>query len=73
MNINNLEKLARQVLRDNNNNTENSETMVRNGVITPAEHRSLKSLSWQIAANVQANTATPSTVAISVRPMKIWF
>jgi len=54
MNLNALEKLARQAIKGGNT-TMNSRMMLDNGFITPAEHRSLSSLSWQIAANVQAN------------------
>ena len=52
MNLTTLEKLARQAIKGN---TMNSRMMLNNGFITPAEHRSLNSLSWQIAANVRAN------------------
>ncbi len=54
MNLNNLEKLARQALKGDV--TEKGNEMVKGGFITPAEHRSLKSLSWQIAANLQADS-----------------
>jgi hypothetical protein len=47
MNISILEKVARQTLRG-----ENAE---KAAILTPAEHRSVKSLSWQIAANVKAD------------------
>ena len=53
MNLTTLEKLARQVIKGDT--TMNSRMMLNNGFITPAEHRSLSSLSWQIAANVRAN------------------
>jgi hypothetical protein len=56
MNLNTLEKLARQMLKGNDV-ADKSSTM-----LTPAEHRSLKSLSWQIAANVQANGSSKPTV-----------
>ena len=54
MNIKTLERLARQALKGSNL-TAQSDAMLKSGYITAAEHRSLKSLSWQIAANVQAN------------------
>ncbi len=66
MNINVLEKLARQVL-SGDSAIESSSEMLRNGSITPAEHRSLKGLSWQIAANVKAKNSvapSPGTTAI---------
>ena len=37
--------------------------LVSKGFITPIEHKSLTSLSWQIAANVRANG---STAAMSI-------
>ncbi len=54
MNLNALEKLARQAIKGGNT-TMNSRMMLNNGFITPAEHRSISSLSWQIAANVRAD------------------
>jgi hypothetical protein len=54
MNLTALEKLARQVIKGGNASM-NSRMMLNNGFITPAEHRSVSSLSWQIAANVRAN------------------
>ena len=54
MNLTALERLARQAIKGGNT-TMNSRMMLNNGFITPAEHRSLNSLSWQIAANVRAN------------------
>ena len=62
MNINNLEKLARQNIRGEKTD---SSTM-----LTPAEHRSLKSLSWQIASNVKADM--PSGTVALVRPNILW-
>jgi hypothetical protein len=56
MNINVLEKVARQTLR--------GDKAEKTAMLTPAEHRSVKSLSWQIAANVKANSSTgTSTLA----------
>ena len=54
MNLNALEKLARQAIKGGNT-AMNSRMMLNNGFISPAEHRSISSLSWQIAANVRAN------------------
>jgi hypothetical protein len=62
MNINNLEKLARQTIK--------GEKTERTTMLTPAEHRSLKSLSWQIATNLKAETGS-GTVAL-VRPNVLW-
>ena len=55
MNLTALEKLARQAIKGGNT-SKNSRMMLNNGFITPAEHRSLSSLSWQIAANVRADS-----------------
>jgi hypothetical protein len=72
MNLNTLEKMARQSLKGMNI-VEKSNMMAANGYLSPAEHRSLSSLSWQIAANVQANgEAAAGTYAI-VQPNRIWF
>jgi hypothetical protein len=60
MNINILEKVARQTLR--------GEKVEKNAVLTPAEHRSVKSLSWQIAANLKADSGTLAWV----KPNHIW-
>lgn len=53
MNLHGLEKLARHIVKGDNVTT-NSNEMLSAGFITPAEHRSVTSLSWQIAANVRA-------------------
>ena len=63
MNINTLEKLARQIVKGGDIQ-QKSNAMLSSGYITPAEHRSLKSLSWQIAANVNANGKGAGTMAI---------
>jgi hypothetical protein len=64
MNMNILEKVARQTLK--------GEKAEKTTTLTPAEHRSVKSLSWQIAANVKAgNGAGSGTLALAV-PNKIW-
>jgi hypothetical protein len=69
MNINNLEKLSRQALKGENVG-EKSGNMLRTGLISPVEHRSLQSLSFQIAANLHAGKDA-STVAI-IRPNLTW-
>ena len=66
MNVNILEKVARQIIRG-----EATDSVV-SAMLTPAEHRSLKSLSWQIAANVQANGAGATIYANRVKPMGGW-
>ena len=75
MNVSILEKIARQVLKGENT-TEVSNSMLSGGVITPAEHRSLKSLSSQIAANIQATTGMGGQVFAftgpSPRPDSMW-
>ena len=62
MNIHTLEQVARTALKGGKIET--------NAVLTPAEHKSLKSLSWQIAANVKAEKAD-GTLAL-ILPNKIW-
>jgi hypothetical protein len=69
MNLHNLEKLARLAMKGDNVKDE-SENMLKAGLLTPVEHRSVSSLSWQIAANVRAG-ADGGTVAI-VKPMGAW-
>ena len=70
MNINILEKVTRTALKGQN---VESRSMLNNGVITPAEHRSLESLSMQIAANVRGiNTGTTSGVVALQRIDTIW-
>ena len=67
MNINILEKATRMALKGG---YVESESMLKNGVITPAEHRSLESLSSQIAANIRAiNVSSGSgVVALRIKP-----
>ena len=71
MNLNNLEKLARLAFKGNSVTNE-SDTMLKSGLLTPAEHRSISSLSWQIAANVRAGSQG-NTVAFKPEPMGGWF
>lgn len=72
MNLNALEKMARQALKGMNI-VEKSNNMATNGFLSPAEHRSLTSLSWQIAANVQANGGVTAGTYAAIRPNRIWF
>jgi hypothetical protein len=64
MNINILEKVARQTLRGGN--------AVKASTLTSAEHRSVKSLSWQIAANIKADNGLGSGTLAIVKPNRIW-
>jgi hypothetical protein len=52
MNLNILENVAREIRSGGNGK---SGELLSKGFITPTEHKSLSSLSWQIAANVRAN------------------
>ena len=61
MNLPLLEKIARQAI-NGGDVTEKSNAMLKRGFITPAEHRSITSLSWQIAANVRANGSGTATL-----------
>lgn len=70
MNLNVLEKVTRQVLKGESIDTR-SNRMLGAGIISPAEHRSLQSLSSQIAANVQANNQIGTTAF--VKPDLMWF
>jgi ribulose bisphosphate carboxylase small subunit len=69
MNLNVLEKLTRQALSQGDI-TEKSNEMLSKGFISPVEHRSLSSLSWQIAANMKATGE--GTVAWA-KPLAIWW
>lgn len=64
MHIDVLEKMARQTLK--------GEKAGKNAVLTPAEHRSVKSLSWQIAANVKADNGSGTGTLSWVKPNTIW-
>lgn len=72
MNMNTLENLARQALKGNDV-AEKSEDMLNSGFITPAEHRSVNSLSWQIAANVRASGDGASAGTYAIRRYGAWF
>ena len=64
MNINILEKVARQTLK--------GDKAEKTSMLTPAEHRSVKSLSWQIAANVKADNGMGAGTLALVRPNLWW-
>lgn len=71
MNINTLEKIARQVVKGSDV-AEKSNEMLNSGTITPTEHRSVQSLSWQIAANVQANGGAAAGTLPYIKPAVAW-
>ena len=71
MNLNTLEKMARQALKGMNI-VEKSNMMATDGYLSPAEHRSLTSLSWQIAANVQATSGAAAGTYAIVQPNRFW-
>jgi len=64
VNINILEKVARQTLKGGKAG--------KTTILTPAEHRSVKSLSWQIAANVEAGNGKSSGTLALALPNRIW-
>lgn len=68
MNINILEQMARKALKGD---AIESRSMLTSGVITPAEHRSIESLSSQIAANVHVMSGNPSTGVVALRGINI--
>ncbi len=70
MNLNILEKLTSQAIKGNNVVAASSE-MLKKGFISPAEHRSVQSLSWQIAANVNA-TAGGAVAAPPTTVYRVW-
>lgn len=71
MNLNLLEKVARQTAKGGTND---STDLLNRGFITPTEHKSLSSLSWQIAANIRANGDGALVYQTKVRPdMGGWF
>ncbi len=70
MNLNVLEKLAREMMKGNNVK-ETSEELLAKAVLSPVEHRSVQSLSWQIAASAR-HDATTSVVASSIPTYKVW-
>jgi hypothetical protein len=64
MNINTLEQATRQALKGENIGEKGSR-LFRSGLISPTEHRSLQSLSFQIAANLQADKGTGTAAAVA--------
>ena len=70
MNLNILEKVAREINNGGNSVRESGELLSK-GFITPIEHKSLSSLSWQIAANVRAS-GPGANVSIRRLPMSCW-
>ncbi|MDQ3929209.1 MAG: hypothetical protein M3328_08690 [Chloroflexota bacterium] len=70
MNLNVLEKLAREILKGNTV-TETSEELLNRAVISPVEHHSLQSLSWQIAASARHNPNRQATV-VALTPYRVW-
>ena len=70
MNLSNLEKLAREAMKGNNF-TGMSEEMLRRGVLSPIEHRTVQSLSWQIAASARPERVS-NIVASAVSPFRVW-
>ena len=71
MNLNVLEKLSRQAIKGNNVVAKSNE-MLKNGFISPAEHRSVQSLSWQIAANVNATAGGAAVAAPPTTLYTVW-
>ena len=71
MNLNILEKLARQAIKGNNV-VAASNAMLKKGFISPAEHRSVQSLSWQIAANLNATTAGGAVAGPPTTVYRLW-
>lgn len=63
MNIKNLELAIRNAVKGEN-------TTQRTDQLTPAEHRSLQSLSFQIAANCRAEKGSSTTAF--VKPELTW-
>jgi hypothetical protein len=62
VNLNILEKVAREVKKSN---------QVMNSAVNPAEHKDLSSLSMQIAANLRAN-GTAANPAIPRQVYALW-
>ncbi len=70
MNLNVLEKLAREIVKGNDV-TETSEELLKRAVISPVEHHSLQSLSWQIAASARHNPRGQITAA-AISRYRLW-
>ena len=71
MNLNALEKLTREAVKGDNV-VATSNQMLKNGFINPAEHRSVQSLSWQIAANVNATSGGSAVAAPPTTVYRVW-
>jgi hypothetical protein len=71
MNINNLEKLVRSAL-SGGNTADKSSNMLNSGLISPIEHKSLQSLSFQIAANLNAEQNAGTMTFVRPIPNLIW-
>jgi hypothetical protein len=71
MNINTLEQATRQALKGENMG-EKSSGLFSSGLISPTEHRSLQSLSFQIAANLQVEKGTGTAAFIRPIPTLTW-
>jgi hypothetical protein len=70
MNITILERFARKAF---GGETVESESMLKSGIITPAEHRSLESLSSQIAANLRVMSNGSSNGVVALKSIdRIW-
>src|SRR4051794_26458627 len=72
MNLNVLEKMAREISKGRSVVRESGELLSK-GFITPIEHKSLSSLSWQIAANVRANGPGGTLAISSPDDYRPWF
>ncbi len=71
MNLNTLEKLTREAVKGNNVAGVSNE-MLKSGFLSPAEHRSVQSLSWQIAANVNATAGGGAVAAPPTTVYRVW-
>lgn len=70
MNLKVLERLVRE-MRNGNDVSETREELLRRAVLSPVEHRSLQSLSWQIAASARHDSHS-NTVASTIKPYRLW-
>jgi hypothetical protein len=71
LNIAALERLTRDSLKGVDV-VASSIAMLRNGTISPTEQKSLKSLSWQITANVATNSGVSAGTLAIIRPTLTW-
>ena len=71
MNINTLEQATRQALKGENMG-EKSSNLYSSGLISPTEHRSLQSLSFQIAANLQVDKGAGTAALVRPIPNLTW-